>query len=100
MTETLTEHQIADLIFMGTPQEWPYNPLLQMKHYHQGEQDKDFEPGTLVYIYQAHTYMFYPGVSVHMPPREIERLMAEVDVKGPMLAPQIEDLVREGWEVD
>jgi hypothetical protein len=100
MSEPLTERQIKDLTMLGDPSQWPYDPMIPMKNYHrdEGNTGVSFEPGVLVVF--SHTYMFYPGLDMFMPKEEVATHIATHEARGPMHAPQLEDLIREGWEID
>jgi hypothetical protein len=98
----LTEEQIKDLTMMASPCEWPVPNLLAMKRTKRNEHMMvtDFEAGTLVYANMVQRYVFWPGLSFHMSATQIQKHMVEHESTGPLLAFQLEDLVREGWEVD
>lgn len=98
----LTEEQVKDLTLMASPREWPVPNLLAMQRItkRNGYEVKESEAGTLVYADMIQRFMFWPGLSFHMSPQEIQKIMAEGNSSGPLLAFQLENLVREGWEVD
>jgi hypothetical protein len=96
----LTAEQVKDLTMMCDPSQWPVENLLAMKNYHRNEEGKDYEPGTLIYSGMVHRFMFWPGLSFHMNKDTIQKILKEGNTRGPLLAFQLEDLVREGWEVD
>ena len=104
MTTPLTDDQVKDLKMMANPSEWPVPNMLAMQRI---TRDPDnylvvgkAEPGTLVYADMVMRFVFWPGLSFHMSSHDIEQVMAKGDSSGPLLAYQLEDLIREGWEVD
>jgi hypothetical protein len=98
----LTEEQVKDLKLMCNPSEWPVANLLALKRYRRDENMMvtEYECGTLVYANMVHRFMFWPGLSFHMPGNEAAKILQRGNSSGPLLAFQLEDLVREGWEVD
>jgi len=95
----LTPVQVKDLTMMCDPLEWPVPNMLAMINREKRDGGLP-QCGVLVYAGMVGRYMFYEGLNFFMPKNEIQRFLANNPPRGPLLAYELEDLVREGWEVD